>query len=112
MHRPGIGVPGSDAPAPALAPEAVLNAVSAQLGDAARAVSAAKPVLTRSALEARTREGTVTTQEDLVAAERLELMAKLVAILPLRAISHLCKCRIEDLVEMDAGRLAEHVLSR
>ena len=90
----------------------MLNAVSAQLGDAARAVSAAKPVLTRSALEARTREGTVTTQEDLVAAERLELMAKLVAILPLRAISHLCKCRIEDMVEMDAGRLAEHVLSR
>jgi len=89
-----------------------MTAVSAQLSDAARAVSAAKPVLSRSDLEARTREGKITTQEDLVAAERLEMMAKLVAILPLQAISHLCKCRIEDLVEMDANRLAEHVLSR
>jgi len=47
VARPEIGVPGSDAPTPARAPEAVLNAVSAQLSSAARAVSAATPVLTR-----------------------------------------------------------------
>ena len=47
VARPENGVPGSDAPTPARAPEAVLNAVSAQLSSAARAVSAATPVLTR-----------------------------------------------------------------
>ena len=106
------GVTGSAAPTPALAPEAVLNAVSAQLSSAARAVSAATPVLTRAALEARAREGRVTSQEELVAAERLEQMAKLVAILPIQALAHVSKCRIEDLVEMDSSRLAQHVLSR
>ena len=47
VARPENGVTGSAAPTPALAPEAVLNAVSAQLSSAARAVSAATPVLTR-----------------------------------------------------------------
>lgn len=89
-----------------------MSAVSAQLNAATRAVAAATPVLTRSALEERASVGKVTTREEVMRAQRLEQMTKLVAVMPLPAIAHHANVPVGDLATMDSHRLAEHMLAR
>ena len=104
-------MPGSEDP-PAQLSAPGMTAVTAQIQAATRAVAAATPVLTRSALEERTDAGKVTTNEEVLQAKRLEQMTKLVAVMPLPAIAHHAGVPVGDLAIMDSHRLAEHMLRR
>ena len=88
------------------------TAVSAQLHAAARAVAAATPVITRAALEERADAGKVTSREEVLKAQRLEQMTKLVAVMPLPAIAHHAHVPVEALATVDSRRLAQHMLAR
>ena len=89
-----------------------MAATSASISAAARAASAARPVLSQRDLEAAAAAGVVTPQHELSQRALQAQLARLVSVLPLSAIAHACQCDEAKLAGMDSARLATHLMSR
>ena len=99
--------PGPVQPMPAPA----ISATAEELRGAARAVSNSEPVLSHNDLVAAAAAGKVIPQRSLQRRRHLAEMAKLVAVLPIQAIAHMCATNVASLVGMGSERLAQHVYS-
>ena len=100
--------PGPVQPMPAPA----ISATAEELRGAARAVSNSEPVLSHNDLVAAAAAGKVIPQRSLQHRMRLAEMAKLVAVLPIQAIAHMCATNVASLVGIGSERLAQHVMTR
>ena len=93
-------------------PAPAISATAEELRGAAKAVSDKEPVLSHAALVAAAAEGKVTSQQSLQHRMRLAEMSKLVAVLPIQAIAHVCAADVASLAGMGSERLAQHVMTR
>ena len=102
--------PPRSGPSPPLSAPA-LAATAEKLRGAAQAVSDQEPVLSHADLVSAAANGKVTSQQSMQHRARLAEMAKLVAVLPIQAIAHVCAVDVASLAGMGSDRLAQHVMT-
>ena len=95
------------------------EAVEKQLADTAQRICAAAdgvedstPMYTRAELRAAAERGETVSKRQMDEADKRHALAKLLRVLPLGAISKVSHSSVEELVSMDAERLAHHFVTR
>ena len=89
-----------------------LAGLAAQLGLAASAAAAARPVLGMAELAEAAASGVVISQEEMQRRFLIEQAARLVSVLPLRAVAYACACDVATLFDLGAQRMAAHMIDR